>query len=248
MSGLLIAEYILSQKKEKKLLPKNGALVSTIVSSNLAIAISEEYKIDFIEVLTGFKYIGEQIRNFEADGSHEYLFGFEESYGCLVGTHARDKDAITAVMLLCEATAYYKTKGLSLWDQMIEIYKKYGYYKEGISTITLKGADGAEKIKELMDTIRKNPPTTLGGYKVTKVRDYKTGIIVDTKTNKESKTDLPTSNVLYYDLEDNAWCCVRPSGTEPKVKFYMGVKGKSIEDSEAKLEALKKDMLELSEK
>ena len=248
MSGLLIAEYVLSQKKAKKLLPKNGALVSTIVSSNLAIAISEEYKIKFIEVLTGFKYIGEQIRNFEATGSNEYLFGFEESYGCLVGTHARDKDAITAVMMLCEAAAYYKTKGLSLWDQMIEIYKKYGYYKEGISTITLKGADGAEKIKELMDTIRNNPPKTLGGYKVTRVRDYKTGIIVDTKTKKETKTGLPTSNVLYYDLEDNAWCCVRPSGTEPKVKFYMGVKGKTMKESEAKLEALKKDMIELSEK
>ena len=248
MSGLLIAEYILSQKKEKKILPKNGALISTIVSSNLAIAISEEYKIKFIEVLTGFKYIGEQIRNFELTGSNEYLFGFEESYGCLVGTHARDKDAITAVMMLCEAAAYYKTKGLSLWDQMIEIYKKYGYYKEGISTITLKGADGAEKIKELMDTIRNNPPKTLGGYKVTKVRDYKTGIIVDTKTKKESETGLPKSNVLYYDLEDNAWCCVRPSGTEPKVKFYMGVKGNSIKESEAKLEALRKDMIELSEK
>ena len=242
------AEYVLSQKKAKKLLPKNGALVSTIVSSNLAIDIAKEYKVDFIEVLTGFKYIGEQMRNFEATGSHEYLFGFEESYGCLVGTHARDKDAITAVMILCEAAAYYKTKGLTLWDQMIEIYKKYGYYKEGISTITLKGADGAEKIKELMDTIRKNPPTTLGGYKVTRIRDYKTGVIVDTKTNKESETGLPTSNVLYYDLEDNAWCCVRPSGTEPKVKFYMGVKGKSMKESEEKLEALKKDMLELSEK
>ena len=248
MSGLLIAEYILSQKEEKKILPKNGALISTIVSSNLAIAISEEYKIKFIEVLTGFKYIGEQIREFEQTGSNEYLFGFEESYGCLVGTHARDKDAITAVMMLCEAAAYYKTKGLSLWDQMIKIYEKYGYYKEGISTITLKGADGAEKIKELMDTIRNNPPKTLGGYKVTKVRDYKTGIIVDTKTKKESETGLPKSNVLYYDLEDNAWCCVRPSGTEPKVKFYMGVKGKSIKESESKLEALKKDMIELSEK
>ena len=166
----------------------------------------------------------------------------------MVGTHARDKDAITAVMLLCEAAAYYKTKGLSLWDQMIEIYKKYGYYKEGISTITLKGADGAEKIKELMDTIRNNPPKTLGGYKVTKVRDYKTGIIRDTKTGKETETGLPKSNVLYYDLEDNSWCCVRPSGTEPKVKFYMGVKGKSMKDSETKLGILKKDMIELSEK
>ena len=242
MSGLLIAEYILSQKKAKKLMPKNGALISTIVSSNLAQAISKEYKIDFIEVLTGFKYIGEQIRNFEATGSNEYLFGFEESYGCLVGTHARDKDAVTAVMMLCEAAAYYKKQGITLWDQMLNIYKKYGFYKEGISTITLKGADGAVKMKELLDSIRNNPPTELGGYKVTKVRDYQTGIIVDTKTGKESETGLPTSNVLYYDLEDDGWCCIRPSGTEPKVKFYMGVKGKSEEDAIQKIEKIKEDM------
>ena len=247
MSGLLIAEYILSQKKAKKLLPKNGALVSTIVSSNLAIAIAKEYKIDFIEVLTGFKYIGEQIRNFEATGSHEYLFGFEESYGCLVGTHARDKDAITAVMMLCEAAAYYKKHDLTLWDQMIKIYEKYGFYKEGISTITLKGADGAQKIQELMNKIRNNPPKKLGDYKVLSFRDYKTGKIIDYSTGKESETGLPTSNVLYYDLDDNSWCCVRPSGTEPKVKFYMGVKGKSMEDAEKKLNNLKTAMLALNE-
>ena len=247
MSGLLIAEYILSQKKEKKLLPKNGALVTTIVSSNLAQAIANEYKIDFMEVLTGFKYIGEKIRQFEETGSHEYLFGFEESYGCLVGTHARDKDAIVAVMLLCEAAAYYKKKGLTLWDQMMKIYEKYGYYKEGISTITLKGADGAVKMKELLDSIRENPPTKLGSYKVLRVRDYQEHTIVDCKTGKKSETDLPTSNVLYYDLEDNAWCCVRPSGTEPKVKFYMGVKGKSLEDAEKKLAEVKKSMMDLSE-
>ena len=248
MSGLLIAEYVLSQKKEKKLLPKNGALISTIVSSNLAIAIAEEYKVDFMEVLTGFKYIGEKIKEFEETKSHEYLFGFEESYGCLVGTHSRDKDAITAVMLLAEAAAYYKKQGLTLWDQMIKIYEKYGFYKEGITTITLKGADGAVKMKELMESIRNNAPKKLGGYKVTKIRDYKSGIIVDTKTGKESKTDLPVSNVLYYDLEDSAWCCVRPSGTEPKIKFYMGVKGKSLKDSEEKLSILKESMMELSEK
>lgn len=248
MSGLLIAEYILSQKKEKGILPKNGALITTIVSSNLAQAISKEYKIDFIEVLTGFKYIGEQIRKFETAGNKEYLFGFEESYGCLVGTHARDKDAITAVMLLCEAAAYYKKQGLTLWDQMMNIYNKYGFYKEGISTITLKGADGAIKMKELLDSIRNNPPKELGGYKVTKVRDYKTGVIVDTKTGKESETGLPTSNVLYYDLQDDAWCCVRPSGTEPKVKFYMGVKGKSMEDADTKLQKLSNSMMKVAEK
>ena len=246
MSGLLIAEYILSQKKEKNILPKNGALITTIVSSNLAQAIAKEYKIDFIEVLTGFKYIGEQIRNFEENNDKEYLFGFEESYGCLVGTHARDKDAITAVMMLCEAAAYYKDKNLTLWDQMINIYEKYGYYKEDITTITLKGADGAEKMKELLERIRNNPPQELGGLKVLKVRDYKEGKIVDTKTNKKFATNLPKSNVLYYDLEENSWCCVRPSGTEPKVKFYMGVKGSSIADSEEKIEKLKESMNNLN--
>ncbi len=248
MTALLIAEYILSQKKEKKILPKNGALVTTIVSSNLAQAISKEYNIDFIEVLTGFKYIGEQIRNFETTGKHEFVFGFEESYGCLVGTHARDKDAIVAVTMLCEAAAYYKKQGKTLWDQMLAIYKKYGFYKETIFTITLKGADGVIKMRELLDGIRENPPKELGGYKVEKIRDYQLGKIVDLATGKESETSLPVSNVLYYDLQDNAWCAVRPSGTEPKVKFYMGVKGKSLEDAEEKLENMKKSMTELSEK
>ena len=247
MSGLLIAEYILSQKKAKNILPKNGALISTIVSSNLAIAISEEYKVKFIEVLTGFKYIGEQIRKFESDGSYEYLFGFEESYGCLVGTHARDKDAITAVMMLCEAAAYYKKQGLTLWDQMMKIYEKYGFYKEGISTTTLKGADGAIKMKELMDNIRNNPPKVLGGYKVLKVRDYKTSVIKDLVSGTEEPTNLPISNVLYYDLEDNSWCCVRPSGTEPKIKFYMGVKGDSLKDADEKLQKLQADVLRMAE-
>ena len=247
MSGLLIAEYILSQKKEKNILPSNGALVTTIVSSNLAQAISKEYKMKFIEVLTGFKYIGEQIRNFEANGNYEYQFGFEESYGCLVGTHARDKDAIVAVMLLCEAAAYYKKQGITLWDQMLNIYKKYGFYKEGISTITLKGADGAEKIKEIMNKIRSNPPKQFGDYKINKVRDYQLNRIVDLKTGKEKETGLPTSNVIYFDLDDCAWCCVRPSGTEPKVKFYMGVKGKSMDDADKKLEGLKAEVLNLAD-
>ena len=247
MSGLLIAEYILSQKREKGLLPNNGALVTTVVSSNLAQAIAKEYNAKFIEVLTGFKYIGEQIRKFEETGSNEYLFGFEESYGCLVGTHARDKDAIVAVMLLCEAAAYYKKQGLTLWDQMMRIYEKYGYYKEDIATITLKGADGAIKIKEIIDNIRKNPPKQFANYKILKTRDYQEHKIVDLETGAESKTDLPTSNVLYYDLEDNGWCCVRPSGTEPKIKFYMGVKGKSMDEAEKKLEKLKEAVLKYAE-
>ncbi len=247
MSGLLIAEYILSQKKQKNILPKNGALVTTIVSSNLAQAICKNYNIDFIEVLTGFKYIGEQIRNFEENGNKEYLFGFEESYGCLVGTHCRDKDAIVAVMMLCEAAAYYKKQGLTLWDQMMNIYEKYGYYKEDLSTITLKGADGAIKMKELLDNIRQNPPKELGGFKVKKIRDYQLGTIIDTKTNEQTETNLPNSNVLYYELEEDNWCCVRPSGTEPKIKFYIGVKGNSISDSEKKLKKLKTSIMNFVE-
>ena len=247
MSALLIAEYVLSQKKEKGLLPKNGAIVTTIVSSNLTKAIAKEYNSECIETLTGFKYIGEQIRNFEKTHSHEYLFGFEESYGCLVGTHARDKDGITAVMMLCEAAAFYKKQGLTLWDQMIKIYEKYGFYKEGGATITLKGADGAEKMKEMLDEIRKNPPTKLGDNKVIETRDYLLGKVENLVTGEKGKTTLPKSNVLYYELDNDAWCCVRPSGTEPKIKFYMGVKGTSLEDANKKLQKLSKAVTELGE-
>ena len=231
MSGLLIAEYILSEKKKRNMIPKNGALITTIVSSNLAKAIAKEYKLDFIETLTGFKYIGEQIRNFENTGSNTYMFGFEESYGCLVGTHSRDKDGITAVMLLAEAAAFYKKQGLTLCDQMENIYKKYGYYKEDILTITLKGADGAEKMADLVDSFRNNILKEIAGFKVLSFRDYKTERIVDLKTGKETKTDLPNSNVIYYELEGDRWCCIRPSGTEPKLKFYMGVKEKNEKDA-----------------
>ena len=244
MSGLLIAEYELSQKKEKGILPKNGALIKTIVSSDMADAITEEYGIKLIEVLTGFKYIGEQIKIFEETKEYEYLFGYEESYGCLVGTHARDKDAIVAVMALCEAAAYYKDKNLTLWDQMINIYEKYGYYREGQTAITMKGIDGAEKIKQILENLRANPPKKIGVYDVIEYRDYKTGIIENYENNKKEKTNLPTSNVLYYKLNDGAWCCVRPSGTEPKIKFYIGVKGNSLEDSDKKLKDLSAAMKE----
>ena len=244
MSGLLIAEYELSQKKEKGILPKNGALIKTIVSSDMADAITEEYGIKLIEVLTGFKYIGEQIKIFEETKEYEYLFGYEESYGCLVGTHARDKDAIVAVMALCEAAAYYKDKNLTLWDQMINIYEKYGYYREGQTAITMKGIDGAEKIKQILENLRANPPKKIGIYDVIEYRDHKTGIVENYKNNKKGKTNLPTSNVLYYKLNDGAWCCVRPSGTEPKIKFYIGVKGNSLEDSDKKLKDLSAAMKE----
>lgn len=246
MSGLLIAEYELSQRKEQNKLPQNGVLIKTIVSSNLADAIAKYYNVELIEVLTGFKYIGEQMRIFEETNSHTYLFGFEESYGCLVGTHARDKDAIVAVMALCEAAAYYKEQGLTLWDQMIKIYEKYGFYKEGLLSITLEGADGAQEIKEMLENMRSHPITKIGDSKVTKFRDYEKGIIKDIETGKEEETTLPKSNVLYYDLEEDAWCCVRPSGTEPKIKFYMGVKGTSMEDAENKLNILTDFMKKLA--
>ena len=246
MSALLIAEYELSQKKEKGLLPANGAIITTIVSSNMTKDLAKEYNLTMFETLTGFKWIGEKIRQFEENNnSYSYQFGFEESYGCLISPHARDKDGISAVMALCEATAYYKSKGITLWEQMLNIYKKYGFYKEGQVSITLKGADGAEQIKAMMEKMRKNPPKKLGSYDVLEVRDYKEHTIVKADGTK-LETDLPTSNVLYYDLNDNSWCCVRPSGTEPKIKFYMGVKGKSMEEAEQKLEELTEEMKEYS--
>ena len=244
MSGMLIAEYILSQRKEKGLLHDNGAFVKTIVSTNMADAIAKEYNVKLIEVLTGFKFIGEQIKLFEQQHTYEYEFGFEESYGCLVGTHARDKDAIVAVMALCEAAAFYKSKDLTLWDQMINIFDKYGYYKEGQKAITMKGAEGAAQIAQMMDDLRKNPPKKFGDWDVVEFRDYKTKECTDIKTGTKSDTGLPVSNVLYFDLTDNAWCCARPSGTEPKIKFYMGVKGTGLDDANEKLAKLTDAVME----
>lgn len=238
MSGMLICEYEMSQKKALGILPDNGALVTTIVSSNMAQAVAKEYGMKFIECLTGFKYIGEQIKFFEQTGSNEYVFGFEESYGCLVGTYARDKDAVVAVMALCEAAAYYKTQGITLWDQMLNIYNKYGYYKEDLFTMTFKGADGAKKMQDMMDAYRKNTPKQVGAYKVLRLRDYKNDVITDLATGETTPTGLPKSNVLYFELENDAWFCVRPSGTEPKIKFYAGIKGTSLEDSAKKLDEL----------
>ncbi len=246
MSGMLIAEYILSQKKEKGLIPANGALVKTIVSTNLADVIAKEYNLKLIEVLTGFKYIGEQIKWFEQNHTYEYMFGFEESYGCLVGTHARDKDAIVAVLMLCEAAAYYKKQGLTLWDQMLKIYEKYGYFRETLVSLERKGVEGVAEIQAMLEKLRNNPPAEIGGYKVLEFRDYEKDI-VKRADGSTGTTGLPESNVLYFDLEDNAWCCARPSGTEPKVKFYMGVKGNSFEDADKKLAGLKESMMSLVE-
>ena len=243
MSGMLIAEYVLSQRKEKGILPSNGALITTIVSTDLAKAIAKEYNLKVFEVLTGFKYIGEKIKQFEENKDYTYQFGFEESYGCLVGTHARDKDAIAAVMMLCEAAAYYKCNGITLWDQMLNIYKKYGYYKEDTVSLTFEGADGAKKIQNILNNLRENPLTQIENYKVLEFRDYKEEKIKDLKTGKETKTDLPNSNVLYYVLENVCWCCIRPSGTEPKIKFYMGVKENTEEKAEEALKVMKNYLL-----
>ncbi len=243
MSGCLLADYEIGQRKALKGLPEDGYLIKTIVTTNMADAIAEHYQAGLIEVLTGFKYIGQQILGFETTGKGEYLFGFEESYGCLIGTHARDKDAIVATMALCEAAAYYKTKDMTLWDAMIEMYEKYGYYKDDIQSITLKGIEGLAKIQEILETLRKNPPAEIAGYKVLKARDYKADKIKDMQTGEVSSTGLPSSNVLYYDLSDDAWLCVRPSGTEPKVKFYYGVKGVSLADADEKSASMGKEVL-----
>ncbi len=246
MSGMLIAEYILRERKATGTLPSNAALIKTIVTTNLADPLAESYNVKLIEVLTGFKYIGEQIKWFEEQGTYEYVFGLEESYGCLAGTHARDKDAVVAVMCLCEVAAWCKKQGITVWDQMLKIYEEYGYYKEGIHTITLKGIDGAEQIKAIMEKIRNNPPKSFGDLEVLEFRDYTKDIATDMKSGEVKKTGLPESNVLYFDLSNNSWCCARPSGTEPKIKFYMGVKGTSLEDAEKKLEDLKEKVIELS--
>lgn len=240
MSGCLLAEYTIGQTKALKgSLPEDGALVKTIVTTNMADAIAKGYGIRLIECLTGFKYIGQQILGFETSGKGTYLFGLEESYGCLIGTYARDKDAIVATMALCEAAAYYKTQGKTLWDAMIDMYEKYGYYIDDVKSISLAGIEGLEKIQSIMETLRTDPPKEIAGLTVISARDYKKNEIVDTRTGEVKPTGLPSSNVLYYDLTDDAWLCVRPSGTEPKIKFYYGIKGSSMEDADAKSAAMK---------
>ena len=245
MSALLIAEYRISQMKEKGILPKNGMMITTIVSSNLTKAIGEYYGLEVFEVLTGFKNIGAVMRKAEENKDKEYVFGFEESYGCLIGDYARDKDGIAAVMALCEAACYYQSKGMTLWDQMIAIYEKYGYYKETQVSIVREGAEGAEEIKQMMTNTRNKDIERIGDYKVLTFKDIDRDYVKNMITGEESKSGLPKSNVLYYELEDNNWCCVRPSGTEPKIKLYMGVKGKTDEEASKKLEDLKQAMLDV---
>lgn len=248
MTGALLTEYVLNGRKEKGLLPENAAVIKTIVTTEMVRAIAESYNAELIEVLTGFKFIGEKIKQFEEDHSHTFVFGFEESYGCLSGTYARDKDAVGAAMLVCEMAAYYKNRGMTLHDALEELYKKYGFYKEGVKSVTLKGIDGAEKIGKIMAYLRENTPEGFGGNKVLTVKDYKSGVFTDVATGNKSESPLPASDVLYYNLEDRAWLCVRPSGTEPKIKFYMGVKAESSADALAKVEAMEKSVDELLEK
>ncbi len=249
MSGCLLAEYEISQKKELEGgLPADGALIKTIVTSNLADEIAKGYDIRLIEVLTGFKYIGQQILGFETSGKGSYLFGFEESYGCLIGTHARDKDAIVATMALCEAAAYYKSQGKTLWDAMIDMYEKYGYFIDAVQSVGFKGLEGIAKIQSIMDALRSEVPAKIGKYDVVSARDYKADTIKDVKTGEVKPTGLPSSNVLYYDMTDGAWLCVRPSGTEPKVKFYYGVKGDSLENARALSDELGKEVLAMIDK
>jgi len=243
MSGCLLADYEIGQLQATKGLPDDGMLIKTIVTSNMADAIGKSYGVKVIEVLTGFKFIGQQILKAEQTGKGTYLFGFEESYGCLIGTHARDKDAIVATMALCEAAAYYKDKGMTLWDAMIAMYEKYGYYKDDVQAVTLKGIDGTAKIQKILDTLRNSPPTHIGDYMVKRVRDYQEDTILDCATKEVTATGLPSSNVLYYELEQDAWLCVRPSGTEPKIKFYYGVKGVSLNDASEKSEKMGQKVL-----
>ncbi len=248
MSGTVICEYQLSTKKELGMLPANGAVVKTIVSSNMCDRVAEAYNCDLIEVLTGFKYIGEQIKLFEqGKKNNTYLFGYEESYGCLIGTHARDKDAIVAVMGLCEAASYYRQQGLTLYDKMLDMYEKYGYYMEGAVSVTMKGVDGAERIKAILENLRKNPITSLAGAKVIESRDYLNNTVVSAGSSETKETGLPKSNVLYYVLENDEWCCVRPSGTEPKIKFYFGIRGSSMEDAKARYALFDKEIKKLGE-
>ena len=242
MTGALLTEYILSQKKAKGTLPENGAVIKTIVSTEMIRPMCEAYGVELMDVLTGFKFIGEKIKGFEETGSHSYIFGFEESYGCLAGTYARDKDAVVATLLICEMAAYYKKQGMTLYDGLMALYEKYGYYREGVKSLTMKGLDGVEKIQKIMASFRAETPAAFAGVAVEWAKDYKTQVFKNLTTGEEMASPLPVSDVVYYTLADGSWICVRPSGTEPKLKFYIGVKGDSLADAQAKIDALEADI------
>ncbi len=245
MSGMIILEYLLSRRKELGLLPEDSAVVTTIVSGKMGRAIAKAYGVKLIETLTGFKYIGEQIKLFEQEGRGTFIFGYEESYGCLEGIHARDKDAVVAVMALCEAAAWYQSRGLTLCEQMERLYRTYGYYQEELYARTFTGMEGKQQMDAMLEKLRRNPPREIGGFAVQSLTDYKEGRCLDLPTGQETGTTLPVSNVLYFELEQDAWFCVRPSGTEPKIKYYAGVKGADEADAGKKMETLGQAILAL---
>lgn len=242
--GVLLSEYILSRLREDENLPMDGAIIKTIVTTDMVKEIADKYNIDVIETLTGFKFIGEKIKEFEKTGKHEFLLGFEESYGYLVGTYARDKDAVVAAALICEMAAYYKGKGLTLYQQLMNLMDEYGYYLEDLEAIRLEGVEGKEKIDKVIKDLRESRPKEIGNRKVTSVEDYLVGKKFDYETGQESELDLPKSNVLKFKFEDKSGFTVRPSGTEPKIKFYLSVVGKDIADATDLLESLKNEVLE----
>ena len=242
-TGMLLVNYVLGSLKELNKLPKNGVVIKTIVTTESVRKMAEAYGVKLIDVLTGFKYIGEKIREFEETGSNEYLIGFEESYGYLFGTFSRDKDAVVASMLIAEMTLYYKKQGKTLYDALVEIYEQYGYFKESLVSVELKGKEGQEKIGRCLDLLRADEITEVNGVKVVKSFDYKSSTEKDLIANTTSKINLPKSNVLKYILEDDSWFVVRPSGTEPKMKVYLAVKGNSLEDADKQTERFKSSVM-----
>ncbi|EOO33379.1 phosphoglucomutase [Bacillus cereus VD133] len=242
-TGALMLDYLLSQKKENGTLPENGVVLKTIVTSEIGRTIAKAYGLDTIDTLTGFKFIGEKIRQYEESGQYEFQFGYEESYGYLIRPFCRDKDAVQSVLFACEVAAYYKSQGKTLYDGLLEVFEKYGFFREDLVSLTLKGKDGAEKIQEMMATFRENPPKEVAGLTVVAVEDYKASVVTSLQDGHKEEIHLPKSNVLKYQLEDGSWFCLRPSGTEPKIKFYFGVKDSSLQNSEQKLLTIKKDIM-----
>ncbi|ASZ19706.1 MULTISPECIES: phospho-sugar mutase [Bacillus cereus group] len=242
-TGALMLDYLLSQKKENGTLPENGVVLKTIVTSEIGRTIAKTYGLDTVDTLTGFKFIGEKIRQYEESGQYEFQFGYEESYGYLIRPFCRDKDAVQSVLFACEVAAYYKSQGKTLYDGLLEVFEKYGFFREDLVSLTLKGKDGAEKIQEMMATFRENPPKEVAGLTVVAVEDYKASIITSLQDGHKEEIHLPKSNVLKYQLEDGSWFCLRPSGTEPKIKFYFGVKDSSLQNSEQKLLTIKEDIM-----
>ena len=242
-TGALMLDYLLSQKKENGTLPENGVVLKTIVTSEIGRTIAKAYGLDTVDTLTGFKFIGEKIRQYEESGQYEFQFGYEESYGYLIRPFCRDKDAVQSVLFACEVAAYYKSQGKTLYDGLLEVFEKYGFFREDLVSLTLKGKDGAEKIQEMMATFRENPPKEVAGLTVVAVEDYKASIVTSLQDGHKEEIHLPKSNVLKYQLEDGSWFCLRPSGTEPKIKFYFGVKDSSLQNSEQKLLTIKEDIM-----